>query len=50
MNRQQALTRERRKIERLVAAGFLLTNWQHNSRRHSSTGKAVRAILSKTRY
>src|SRR5262245_16084624 len=29
MNRRQALTMERRKIERLVAASFLLTNWQH---------------------
>jgi hypothetical protein len=50
MNRQQALATERRRIERLVAAGFLLTNWQHNPRRHNNVEKAVRAILSKTRY
>ena len=30
MNRRQALDIERRIIDRLVAAGFLLTNWQHN--------------------
>jgi hypothetical protein len=50
MNRRQALAIERRNIERLVAAGFLLVNWQHNPRRHDNVAKAVRAILCKTRY
>jgi hypothetical protein len=50
MNQRQALAMEKRKIDRLVTAGFLLTNWQHNPRRHNSVAKAVRAILSKTRY
>ena len=46
MNRAQAIDRERRTIERLVAAGFLLTNFQHNPHRHKNAGTAVRAILS----
>ncbi|MGJ4888856.1 hypothetical protein ACQR1Y_11710 [Bradyrhizobium sp. HKCCYLRH3099] len=50
MNRSQALAREKRKIEWLVAAGFLLTNWQHNPRRHNNVAKAVRAIVSRKRY
>ncbi|WP_316205390.1 hypothetical protein [Bradyrhizobium sp. SZCCHNS3004] len=50
MNRRQALAREKQKIERLVAAGFLLTNWQHNPRRHNNVSRAVRAIVSKKRY
>jgi hypothetical protein len=50
MNRRQALAIEKRNIERLVAAGFLLTNLQHNPRRHNSVARAVRAILYKTRY
>jgi hypothetical protein len=50
MDRRQALAIERKNIERLVAAGFLLTNWQHNPRRHNSVTKAVRAIMSKKRY
>jgi hypothetical protein len=45
MNRRQALDLERRTIDRLVAAGFLLTNWQHNPYRHDDTARAVRAIL-----
>jgi hypothetical protein len=46
MNRHQALERERTEISRLVARGFLLTNWQHNPFRHNDVRKAVRAILS----
>ena len=50
MNRSQALVREKQKIERLVAAGFLLTNWQHNPRRHKNVSRAVLAIISGKRY
>ncbi len=50
MNRGQALAYEKRRIERLVATGFLLTNWQHNPRRHNSVATAVHAIVSKKRY
>jgi hypothetical protein len=45
MNRRQALEREEADIVRLVARGFLLTNWQHNPHRHNDVRKAVRAIL-----
>jgi hypothetical protein len=46
MNRRQALEHEREVIARLVARGFLLTNWQHNPCRHNDHRKALKAILS----
>ena len=46
MNRRQALERERTEISRLVARGFLLTNWQHNPFRHNDVRRAVKAILT----
>jgi hypothetical protein len=49
MNRRQALEAEEAEIARLVARGFLLTNWYGNDRHHKDVRKAVRAILNKTR-
>jgi hypothetical protein len=46
MNRRQALGAERKTIDRLVAKGFLLTNWQHNPYRHNDVSQAVRAIMN----
>jgi hypothetical protein len=47
MNRRQALDLERKTISRLLARGFLLTNFQQNPFRHKDVGKAVRAIRRK---
>lgn len=47
LTRQQALDLERKTIERLIRKGYLLTNWQHNPRRHRDTDTAVKAILRK---
>jgi hypothetical protein len=49
LNRRQALAEEKKQIARLLRQGFLLTNWQHNPRRHKNVPKAVAAIMSKQR-
>ena len=47
MTRSEALRLEKKTINRLVSAGFLLANWQHNPSRHNNTAKAVGAIISR---
>jgi hypothetical protein len=48
MNRAQALALEKRMIARLVRAGYLLTNHQHNPHRHDHVDAAVAANVAPT--
>jgi hypothetical protein len=47
LTKLKAMDLERETIEGLVRRGYLLTNWQHNPRRHTDTDKAVTAVLRK---
>jgi hypothetical protein len=47
LTRPEALAHERGELARLLALGYLLTNWQYNAHRHRDVRRAVDAILSK---
>jgi hypothetical protein len=49
VTRAKALSRERTEIARLLAAGHVLTNIQHNPHRLATPTAMVRAILNRVR-